>query len=126
MDKYIEKLCFLALLLLPSTLFAEIKKNSEDWYEKTWCEIRGGKTEYKLPNKTSIDCLTQDYAIEMEMAHEWHEGIGQALWYAEQTGKKAGMVLITKTPEDKVHLENLKRTLKHSNIPIKVWELGSW
>ena len=126
MDKYVKKIYFLAFILIPLTLFAEIKKDSEDWYEKTWCEVMGGQLEHELPDKSTIDCLTADHAIEMEMAHEWQEGIGQALWFARQTGKKAGMVLVLKTPEDKVHLKNLKETLEHSNIPIQVWELGSW
>lgn len=41
-----------------------------------------------------VDILTDEYAIEVEIDNHWKQSIGQSLWYALQTNRKAGIVLI--------------------------------
>lgn len=36
--------------------------------------------EYVLPDRTRVDCLTDEYAIEIEFAENWAESIGQAMY----------------------------------------------
>ncbi len=53
-----------------------------------------------LPDRTSADCLTETHAIEFNFSNKWAESIGQSMFYALQTGKRAGIVLIQDSPRD--------------------------
>lgn len=97
---------------------------SESWYQQVWCEGMDGKVEHRLKDGRRIDCLTEQYAIEIEFARKWPEAIGQSLNYSMLTGKKAGIVLILKTAEDHAHWQRLLTVIKHYALPIKVWKLG--
>jgi len=41
----------------------------------------GGVIEYVLQDKTRVDCLTEEHAIEFDFANHWAESIDQALYY---------------------------------------------
>ena len=114
------------LLLLLSLLGVAIPAQAakESWYQKVWCDGAGGQMEIELPEGPRVDCLTKTYAIEMDFATKWPEAIGQSLHYALLTGKKAGIVLILKTPGDNHHLRAARRVIKSYNLPIKLWPLG--
>jgi hypothetical protein len=43
-----------------------------------------------------VDCLTDECVIEFDFSNKWAEAIGQSLYYANQTGKKADIFLICK------------------------------
>lgn len=113
----------LATLFLTSSL-SSAPRPGETWYQKVWCEGKGGKIEQRLPDGRRVDCLTTDYAIEMDFASKWPEAIGQSLDYAMLTGKKAGVVLILNTPSDHQHWQRLQRVVRHYQLPIKLWKLG--
>jgi hypothetical protein len=42
-----------------------------------------------------VDVLSDTEAIEIDWPHKWHEGLGQALHYADLTGKKPVLALIS-------------------------------
>ena len=42
-----------------------------------------------------IDVMTDTEAIEIDWPHKWHEGLGQCLHYADVTGKKPVLALIS-------------------------------
>jgi len=52
------------------------------------------KIEVRMRDGTRCDLLTPTHAIEVDYARKWAEGIGQALHYADLTGKKPGVVLL--------------------------------
>jgi len=54
----------------------------------------GGQTEYRLPDKTRCDCLTDTNAVEVDFARKFYEALGQSLYYSMQTDKRAGRLLI--------------------------------
>lgn len=87
-------------------------------YQKNWCLARGGQIEVVMPDKTRCDCLTRDYAIEIDFAGKWAEAIGQSLHYARLTGKKPGVVLICKKRKERRHL------LKVQKLGIKIWSIN--
>jgi len=44
-----------------------------------------------------IDYTTKDFVYEIDWAKKWHEGVGQALWYAILVpDKKPGLILLVK------------------------------
>ncbi len=93
------------------------KMHEKDYVNK-YCS---GKIEYRLPDKTRVDCLTNEYAIEFDYAKKWAESIGQALYYSKKTGKKPAVAIIIFNSSDYKYIERIKETDKG----IKVFEIPS-
>lgn len=112
-------LLLLSLIYAPSAV-AHIYLEKE--YQNYWCRINGGQTEVRLQDATRIDCLTGKYAIEFDFASKWAEAIGQSLYYASCTGKKAGIVLIIEDEKrDLKYLRRIKNVTDRYNI--QVWTI---
>lgn len=94
----------------------------EKVYQQQWCSAVGGVTEYRLPDRTRVDCLTDDYAIEFDFAPKWAESIGQALYYGICTDRQAGVVLIMEKETDTRYLERLNAVAEQHGI--RVWAMG--
>ena len=77
-----------------------------------------------MPNGTRCDCLTETHAVEFDFSSKWLEAIGQSLNYAEQTGKRAGIVLICRRSKDKRKLLYLKEIILFYGLPIDIWSMG--
>ena len=88
-------------------------KYKEADYVNAYCK---GIVEYELPDKTRVDCLTDDYAIEFDYAKKWAESIGQSLYYAKMTGKKPAVAIIVKQPSDRHYIERIKKVDKNIKI----------
>lgn len=96
---------FLALIVaLPVTAK---HLHTEKEYQVKWCNAHNGITEYKLDDKTRVDCLTDKLAVEFDFAPKWAECIGQALYYGQKTNRTPACVLIMENPEK--DLKYLKR-----------------
>lgn len=115
-----KKTLSLALTLLLVSCSSQEKLN-EKWYQQRWCDQQGGEVEVRLKDKTRCDCLTDDYAIEVDFSKKWAEAIGQSLHYAKMTGEQAGILLIVEGSKDKKHLTRLKNIIDYHNLPIRVW-----
>ena len=60
----------------------------------------GGRTEVRLPCGARVDLLTDTHAIEADWAtSKVYEAIGQALYYSIETGKRPGIILLSRDPE---------------------------
>lgn len=86
----------------------EDAKHDEKYYQTKMCNEFGGDMEYVLFDKTRVDCLTKEYAIEVDFAKKWAEGIGQSLYYAEVTGKKPAIGVISGEGDEK-YLDRIRR-----------------
>jgi len=108
----------LAFFLLSNILHAK-HLHKEKVYQEHFCQQLGGITEYRLRDKTRVDCLLKDYAIEVDFAAKWAESIGQSLYYASETSKKAAVLLIMEDEEkDLKYLRRLKRVSQSHGIDI--------
>ena len=96
------------------------KKYHEKHYQTLLCNELDGEMEYVLKDRTRVDCLTDEYAIEVDFAKKWAESIGQSLFYADMTGRKAAIALIVGEKDEKF-LKRLKRV--SSKFDIKVYIL---
>lgn len=105
--------------------FAQKRLQPERWYQDRWCAEAGGKTEVRLPDGCRADCVTDSHVIEFDFANKWHEAIGQALYYAIQTGTRAGIVLIVENPKDRKHWIRLNTVIEHYRLPIDTWFTGN-
>lgn len=88
-------------------------------YQNAWCSLHHGTQEVVLSDKARIDCLTQTHAVEFDFAKKWAESIGQALYYAQATNKKAGIVLIIEDiQKDQKYLDRVKTVASLYNITL--------
>lgn len=114
--------CLAAILLTSCSGHFEAKtKYPEKYYQEQWCEAVKGKAEVRLDDGTRVDCLTADFAVEVEFAHKWAESIGQAEYYALKTNRRPGVLLIM-GPDDQRYLTRLQ-TVSTAN-GITIWTIG--
>lgn len=92
------------------------KKMYEKDYVDKYCD---GIKEYVLPDKTRVDCLTNEYAIEFDYAKKWAESVGQSLYYAEKTGKKPAVAIILSKETDKKYVKRINDIDRN----IKIFEI---
>jgi hypothetical protein len=90
-------------------------------YQRSWCTKHKGELEHRLSDGTRVDCLTSEYAVEVEYAHKWAEAIGQSLYYAKMTGRKPGIVLIKSEKGDERFARRLREVATGEKI--KVWTI---
>ena len=111
---------YLLIALFLFTAVADAKRlHPEKHYQAKWCNAWSGETEVVLHDKSSVDCLTAQYAVEVDFANKWAESIGQAVYYGIVTGKKPGIVLILEIPEnDKRFLERAQAVTDHLDITL--------
>jgi len=96
--------------------------HSESSYQHAYCSMHNGIEEFELQDKTRIDCLTDDYAIEFDFANKWAESIGQAVHYALMSGKKPKIVLILDNKykqQQMVYYERVKKLGQVYNIDVE-------
>lgn len=71
-----------------------------------------------------VDLLTGEFAIEVDRLSKFHEGMGQALHYSEETGKKPALAIFIIDPGKK----DLKKLDYVSDLcreyGIKVWYIN--
>lgn len=96
---------------------------SEKDYQQANCH---GVQEYVLHDRTRVDCLTKTHAIEYDFGQKWYEAIGQALGYAFETGKRAGVVLILEEPKHYRYWLKLNSVIDHYALPIDTWVLEAY
>ncbi len=96
-------------------------KKDEKYYQSKMCSEFGGETEYVLFDRTRVDCLSGEYAIEVDFAKKWAEGVGQSLYYADVTGKKPAIGLIVGEGDEK-YLKRVQRVADKFDIKIIVLE----
>ncbi len=106
------------ILILPLTANAA-HLHTEAHYQRIWCSEQGGITEYVLNDKSRVDCLTDEYAVEVEFASKWKESVGQSLYYGIKTERKPGILLIMENETDTRSLNKLKIIGEKYNI--RIW-----
>jgi hypothetical protein len=113
----------LALVLVPAlvpTLGFSFKRERD--YQRQWAQENGGVVEVRLGDGSRVDVVTSEYAVEIEYARKWAEAVGQSLFYAQVTGKKAVIVLITGSGDTGL-VNRLKQVIAYHKLPILVQEL---
>lgn len=119
-----KKTIVLFLLLFTITPCYAKRLHPEAEYQKTWCEKRGGVIEYKLSDKTRVDCLLPNMAVEFDFANKWAECIGQAIYYGRQTNRQAACVLIMENEEkDLKYLYRLRRAAYKKGVNLRTFTM---
>lgn len=112
--KKIFIILFLIFLIAP--VYAK-RLHKEVIYQSKWCNEMCGDSEYKLADKTRVDCLTENHAIEFDFANKVYEAIGQSLYYGITTNRRPGIVLIVENPKDEQkYINRMKCVAKKKGI----------
>ena len=99
----------------------KINKYHERHYQELLCNKLDGKMEYVLKDRTRVDCLTDEYAIEVDFAKKWAQSIGQSLFYGYMTGKKPAIAIIMDN-KDKRYFKRVNLVAKKQKIKIFILE----
>jgi hypothetical protein len=94
------------------------KKHNERFYQTELCSNLDGEMEVLLQDRTRVDCLTDEYAIEVDFAKKWAESIGQSLYYGYMTHKKPAIALIVNLPKEQRYLQRVDAICKKYNIKL--------
>jgi len=95
---------------------------NEDYYNRQFCTEVSGQPEYQLPDKSRIDCLTNTHAFEADWADglKVYESVGQSLYYAAETGKQPGILLLIRKNGSDKHIRKVRRVIERWKLPIKL------
>jgi hypothetical protein len=94
------------------------------WHEADYVDHHcKGEVEHVLSDRTRVDCLSETHAIEYDWGKKWAEAIGQSLYYAAMTGKKAGIVLIVNPRTKDRYLKRLNKAIEAHSLDIDVWTI---
>lgn len=64
-------------------------------YQRAYCMRPGWKIEVTLPDsRKRADCISPEYAVELDWVYKWRQCLDQAALYAQATGLKPLCVLI--------------------------------
>ena len=95
-------------LLLPVVpLCVEDQSLEANWISAFAVAI-GGHKEVVLEHGRA-DVLTNEFAFELDWVDKWHEGIGQALHYSTDTGKRPALALMVREPEWPLNAQMLSK-----------------
>ncbi len=110
------------LLLITMSIQSVHAIENEDYYNRQFCIQESGQAEYRLPDRSRIDCLTSTHAYEADWADglKVYESIGQSLYYAAETGKKPGILLLVRKKNSDKHIRKVKRVIESWSLPIKL------
>ncbi len=108
---------------LPISTFAKPKRSIK-YYQKLWCKKYQGRKSERLNDGTRCDCQTSEYVFKIDYSFNWKKSIGQALHYALQSGKRAGIVLVLEKERERVYLRQLEMLVDYFQLPLDVWSIG--
>lgn len=119
-DLSIIILLLASVLLITCTPQPQYKtKHLEKYYQNNWCVENKGIQEYKVVDETiRVDCLTEEYAVEVEFAKKFYESVGQSLYYSILTGKTPAVLLILEDKKDELFLKRLNVIASKYNIKV--------
>ena len=107
-----------ALLAAFLLLSGFIRPQPERIYQERWCKAMGGSMEVVLDDGARVDCVTKDYAVEVDFAPKWAESIGQSLYYALALSKQPAVLLIVDKDKDYRFTGRLRRVARKYHIKV--------
>ena len=113
------KYFFILICFLPLSYNALEK---EKFYSDKFCEEISGQADYTLQDQSRVDCLTETHAFEVDWADgmKVYEAIGQSLYYASQTGKKPGILLLIRKDNSEKHIRKIKEVISYFNLDVEL------
>ena len=112
-----KKILVMFLLMLIS-LTSYSQKKREVYYQTKFADIMKGQMEVVLFDGTRADIVTDTFVIEVDFSEKWAESIGQSLYYAEMTNRKAGVLLVVNGNLDERFIRRLMTVAVRKDITV--------
>lgn len=84
-------------------------------YQRYGCELVQGEIEHVLPDRSRVDCLTNQSAIEYDFVKKHYECYTQALYYAVMTGRNPVCMIIVKEEDSSESVDKVVRKFEAIN-----------
>jgi hypothetical protein len=126
--KVITTILFLFLglyLYLIITAAGQIPRQKEVYYQNIFAKAINGQIEYTLQDKSRVDIVTDEYAIEVDFASKWAEAIGQSLYYAERLNKKPGILLVVDGKNENRYIFRLLTVTRKYDITVWILDYNT-
>ncbi|MDF1588856.1 MAG: hypothetical protein P1P93_06820 [Gammaproteobacteria bacterium] len=97
---------FVPVIVLPVSR----SSNEKEWTDALANSIKG-QPEVQV-DRGRVDVMTDFYAIELDFIKKWHEGLGQAIHYGDESKRIGVLALIDETyshEQDLQHLELIRK-----------------
>lgn len=111
------------LLIICSTVFSQVK--NEKYFQKIAAKELNGTIEYVLFDKSRVDIVTFEYAIEVDYCYKWSESIGQSIYYSLITKKKPAIIMIYKGFNDYVYIKRVTKVCQYLGIRLYMIDYNS-
>ena len=121
--KKIIKICIATVLFLTPLQIQAKHLYKESVYQDYWCNKQGGILEYELNDKSRVDCLLPDMAVEFDFARKRDECLGQALRYSAYTKKPPACCLIIEKKKDYKYYYQLRYTIQKKDLNVKLFTI---
>ena len=107
-------------------LILALQLASLDESEIQACACEGMEMEVVTKSGARVDCLDDEYAIEIEATSGWAEAIGQSLHYADETGLKAEILFFCEESKSACYRDMLRfeSTVEAWGLPIEWGYVG--
>lgn len=120
------------VMLLSIAFDAAAERRTEDSYNREWCARQGGIAEFVLPDRTRVDCVLGEYAIEADFAHKRYQPIGQAAHYARWLDLRPGILIIVRAAWQCRFVQSIKDDAERLRfwmsdgtlVPYRIWVIG--
>ena len=115
-------LLFFLLFFICALSFSSYGIQKEAYYSEKFCEEMSGQADYILQDKSRVDCLTETHAFEVDWAEgmKVYEAIGQSLYYASQSGKKPGILLLIRKDNSEKYIRKIKEVIRYFDLDIEL------
>jgi len=105
------------------------KKTETEWVEHIAKDYGVSKANIEVGLATGVRCdmLTDDgrFAVEVDWAMKWAEGIGQSLYYAECTNREPALLLLLKKSADRKYIDRAMVVCAKYNITVWVFNTST-
>jgi hypothetical protein len=115
-----------AFFVLTATAATAGDAQREDYYSAIWCAENSGVEEVRTSQGTRVDCLLEDYAVEVDFDTKWAEGLGQALHYGVEFDRPAAVLLIIQNHAGKdrsAYIQRLESTIAGAGLNVTVFTI---
>ncbi len=90
-------------------------------YQTIAAKLLSAEPEQIIGDQTRHEMVSATHAIEINWTRKWDELLGHSLNYAFETGKRAGMILITENVGEVDELLQLSALIRHYDLPVTLW-----
>ena len=121
-----KKWIILAALALTAGAAAQTPKHeNETALSGRYCVLLGGIAEFRLADEARADCLTSEWAIEVDFTtSKVYECLGQAAYYGAETGRQAVCVLMWRDDEQSV--ANFQKYTRRALVASTLMDVQVW